>query len=229
MTPFSDSDLDLSNFSSFQTNNPQPVGIYLKDKANVISVVTELAASVGAQVTMTPLGKLQILKIDPTITTETSSIYKKDIKENSFVISDKVPVVAAVNLNYCKNYVVQEGLQSGLPPEHLSMFAKEWFEAKVSDSSVASAYSLSTEVEYVDTLLLVTTDATAEAQRRLDMYKTQRYVYRIESDLSLLLTNLGEYVEIYNDRFGFNSGKVAQVISIDVNWFDNRMEMRLLA
>ena len=227
-SPVTDSDIDLSNFSTFITNHPQPVGIYLSDKANVLEVISELTKSVNATLIATPLGLLQLQKIDLPSLTFSHEIYPFDMKEMTFQISNKEDVSAAVTLNYCKNYTVQENLQTGLPPEHLSMFAKEWFEAKDSDLSISSAYTLTTEVQKEDTLLLVTTDAQAESTRRLNLRKVQRYVYSFESDLSLLLVGLGNYVKITQSRYGFESGRIGQVMSISINWFDNSMSFGVL-
>lgn len=224
----SDSDIDLDSFNTFESLHTQPVGIYITDKSNIISVISDLAASVGAQVVMSSQGKLQLVKVDLSVTTEDTVIDETVTKEKTLELSEKLEVIAAVALNYCKNYTVQNGLQTGLPPEHISLYAREWLEAVASDAGVASDYGVSVEVSKVNTLLLTTTDAQTEANRRLDIFKVQRFKFKLVTDLSPILNNLGDYVKIYNSRFGFSAGKIGQIVSMDVNWFNNNVTMEVL-
>ena len=226
--PLTDSDIDLTNFSDFETANPQPVGVYLSEKANVMVVMSELAKSVGAQAVMGPDGKLRMLKVALPSATFSREIRPEHIKEKSLTVNRKIDVVAAVSINYCRNYTVQENLQSALPPEHTTLFAQEWLEANASDATVAANYGLTGQVEKQPTALLVTTDAQAEASRRLAIYKVQRYVYSLEANLGLMLVNLGDYVRIFNPRFGFSSGKIGQVVSTKVDWFTNSVTLEVL-
>lgn len=229
LTPLTDLDLDLTNFSNFAAANTQPVGIYITDKTNILTVVSELLSSVGASLLVSPEGKFQIQKIDLPSATFSHTVEKKDMKEKSFRVGSKEPIQVAVVLRYCKNYLVQENLQSGLPAEHLALYAKEWLESKVSDNVLASAYGLSTTVEPQETALLTTSDALTEATRRLNLYKTQRYVYSFSTDLSKLRLNVGDYVQITQDRFNFDTPKICQIISKSVDWFNNNIDFEVLS
>lgn len=226
-TPLSLSDIDSASFSTFETFNTQPVGIFLDDKTDVISVISELAKSIGAVVVFNPYGRLQIKKID-LVAVASKEITDSDILYQSLTISDKPSVVAAVNLNYCKNYTVQSSLETGIPAEHIQMFAKEWLEASASDTAVATQYGLPTKVDKIDTLLLDTASAIAEATRRLNLYKTQRYIFSFSTDISTLDINLGDYILITSTRYGLDSSKTGQVVSKTVNWFDNTISYEVL-
>lgn len=57
-------DLDTANLAAFDTAHPQPVGLWVPDRLNVINACKELATSVGAQLAMSRAGKLRLLKID---------------------------------------------------------------------------------------------------------------------------------------------------------------------
>lgn len=227
-TPLVSTDIDTTSFINFESSNTQPVGIFLDDKTDVISVVSELAKSVGAVVLFSPEGRLQIKKIDLTSPIATRSITDSDILYESLNINEKPSVIAAVNLNYCKNYTVQSSLETGIPAEHIQMFAKEWLEASASDATVATQYGLPTKVDKTDTLLLDTAAATTEATRRLNLYKVQRYVFGFTTDISSLGINIGEYISLTSSRYGLNATKVGQVVSKTVNWFDNSISYEVL-
>ena len=62
-TQFVSGDLDLTALALFDSLHVQPVGTYLSGRENVINVMQDLAASVGAAVTITRAGKLSLLYI----------------------------------------------------------------------------------------------------------------------------------------------------------------------
>ena len=60
-TRFSSGDLDATQLAAFVAACPQAVGLYLAERANVLAVCQELAASVGAQVVVTSTGLLRLI------------------------------------------------------------------------------------------------------------------------------------------------------------------------
>ena len=225
---FSDDDIDLVNVSSFNTAHPQPVGVNLPDRANVLQVCQELAASVGAQVIMSRQGKLKLAKVTlPGVGTPTP-IYMQDYEAKSLTISSRTSVISGVKLGYCKNWTVQSSLDTGLPAESKDLFAQDWLSVTAKDSTVASTYRLHAEPPQVDTLLLKGTDAQAEAQRRLDLWKVQRTVYSVGGYANLLTLELGQAVTLYGNRFGLNSGKEGVVVSLQRDWVAGRCKVEVL-
>lgn len=225
---FSEDDIDLVSLNSFNTAHPQPVGVNLPDRANVLQVCQELASSVGAQVIMSRQGKLKLAKITlPGIGTPVP-IYMHDYEAKSLAISSRTSVISGVKLGFCKNWTVQSNLDTGLPAESKDLFAQEWLTTNVKDGVVASTYRLHAEPPQVDTLLLKGTDAQVEAQRRLDLWKVQRTVYRVEGYANLLTLELGQAVTLYGDRFGLNDGKSGVVIGLQRDWVAGRCNVEVL-
>lgn len=230
-TKFTLSDIDVANFFQFTSDNPQAVGIYINDRANVLSVCQELAESVGAQLTMSSTGLLRLIKFisptDPSFTS-TFDILESDIELNSLQISNVSDVSAAVKLNYCKNWTVQEELETGIPVEHKNMYALEWYNALSVDSTTITKYKLDQEPQAEDTLLLTQSDAANESSRRLELRKTQRLFYRFTGLPKLLQLQLGQQITIYNRRFGMSSGKPAIITRRDPDWKTGKVEMEIM-
>ncbi len=224
---FTDSDIDLTNFSTFNTNNPQPVGYYVTSRENVLNVCQSLADSVGAQLVMSRLGKLRLIKISLPITS-TFSIGESDMVLNSLQISETIPVISSVKLGYCKNWTVQTDLLTGIPQEHKDLYALDWLNSLQTDSTVASIYKLDSEPVQIDTCLLTTSDSDAEATRRLNMNKVPRTVYRFSGTSRLMQLELGQGVTLNNWRFGMNAGKIGQVISLTPDWESARVEVEVM-
>ena len=221
-------DLDTTQLTAFNTANQQPVGYYLTGRENVITVCQNLANSIGAQVSMSRLGKLRLLKLDLPITS-TFTIYEKDMVQNSLSISNTSDVVSAIKLNYCKNWTVQADLQTGIPQEHKDLYALEWLSVTQLDSSVATIYRQSAEPIETPTYLLTEATATAEALRRLNMFKVPRNSYRFTGLSNLMELELGQGVTIINRRFGMSgAGLIGIITSLSPNWLTGKVDIEVL-
>jgi len=215
---FASGDLDAVQLAAFDAANTQAVGIYIESRENTLSVCNRLAASVGAQLVMSRLGKLQLLKIELPASGTAFEIDTNDIIENSLSISQKIPVKAAFKVNYDKNWTVQEGLQTGIPEEHKDMYALEWITVTEQDATVKTNYALDSEPVAVDTMLLTEADATTEATRLLDLYKTPRFVVTFTGTARLVELTLGQRVTLTYPRFGLDAAKEGQVIGLSIDW-----------
>lgn len=225
---FTIDDIDVDNFADFATENPQPVGLYLQDRANVLECVTRLAGSVGAQPVMTRAGLLKLVKIDLPAPGTPRAITADDMVERSLQLAERLDVVAAVKLGYARNWTVQTNLQTGIPAEHKDLYAQEWLTVTKTDATVATTYKLFAETEMQETLLLVKSDAEAEAQRRLDLLKVQRRIFRFEGFAHLLNMELGQSVTLTHERFGLSAGEDGMVVGLDRDWMAGRVAVGVL-
>lgn len=225
---FTDSDIDLTNFSSFDMVNAQPVGVYLSDRGNVLAVAQELAESVGGTLAMSREGKLRLLKVALPTDSYSVTIGEADYEAGSFQLKERPEVLAGVRLNFCKNWTVQTTLDTGIPSEHKDLFAQGWLTTVVRDSAVAATYRLYAEPEEIPTLLLKRSDATTEAQRRLDLWKVQRNIYSFKGFAHLLRLELGQSVLLKSKRFGLGEGKTGIVVGISSDWISKRADIEVL-
>lgn len=225
---FVSGDLDTSQLATFDTANPQPVGLYVESRENTLSVCNQVAASVGAQLVMSRLGKLQLLKIDLPAAGTPFEIDSDDIIQNSLSITNKFPVQAALKLNYCKNWSVQTGLLTGIPEEHKKMYASEWASVTVEDTTVKADYVLDAEPQPIDTLLLKESDAIEEATRLLNIYKNPVVVISFTGTARLVELVLGQAVLVTYPRFGLDSGADGQVIGLSIDWANLTVKVDVL-
>ena len=232
---YSPSDLDLPNLIEFQANNPQPVGILITDKANTLQVCQELASSIGAQVHMSPEGKLGLVRLGVYTTvgvTNTNPITDNEILQHTLEISQRSTVRAKTIINYCKNWSIQQDLLTSIPTNHKKLFAEEYVDPAFSeDTGVAAVYKLSLKPEPENTLLVSKADATVEAIRRNNYFKVPRTVYKFTGRASLMSLILGQQVTLIHNRFGLyngGSGKVGQVISLVSNWNNGTIDVEVI-
>ena len=230
---FTAADLDFTNLYNFSQQNPRSVCLVVQDTQNVLIACRALAQSAGAQLFITRLGQLQLLRYgshytnNPAVTTVTES----DMLYNSFVISNKTEVSASIKIGYSKNYTVQNNLQTSIPANHKESYATEWLTVTNQDAAVAAKFGLSLEAAQIDTQLINTADATAECSRRLTFQKSPHTVYRFTGTSRLLGLQLGQQVTVTHSRFNlYNSGAgyVAQVVSLSPNWTKGTIEVEVL-
>ncbi|GGX52967.1 hypothetical protein [Undibacterium squillarum] len=204
-------DIDADSFAAFEASCPQPVGLYLTDRTNIISALQQLAGSVGAQVIASNTGLLQLFRVRAPVAGG-RAIGPAQMVERTLSEKQRPDVVAGVRIAYAKNWTVQAGLLTALPAEHKDLFALEWLETVAKDDAVRALYKLDEVVQQQQTLLLTKADADAEAARQLSLYKVQRRVFEFDGTPDLLPVKLGQDVMIKNQRFGLSAGVPGQVV-----------------
>jgi hypothetical protein len=216
-TRFTAADLDTAQLAAFEAANPQPVGLYLTERTNVLVACQQLASSVGAQLVPSMAGKLRLIQF-AIPTSATTEIRPSQQLDRSITITNRTEVAAAVKVGYCKNWTVQDSLQTSLPDAHKNLYSQEWLTVTSTDTAVQATYKLDAEPDQIDTCLLRKTDAQAEADRRVAIVKVPRTTYRFEATPAQLLTELGQAVKLFSNRFGLAAGKVGLVTSRTVDW-----------
>lgn len=231
-----DSDIDSSNFTAFNTAHPHPVGIFISAKDNVIDVCQRLANSVGAQLVASKAGLLKLLKITVP-TTGTTTITDEDIVQYSLSVARKMEVQATYKVGFCKNWTVQENLLTGIPSDNKELMSGEWFSRTHTNTTNQALYKLNALPEQKDTLLI--TDAKllpadpdgqvlTEAKRLVALWGVQRYTYRLTATSGFFQSQLGDMITLKHRRFGLNSGVAAQVVSSEIDWDTGYINLEVL-
>lgn len=229
-TPLTTLDVDDTALATFATTHTQPVGLYAKDRANVLAVCQELAASVGAQVAFDALGRLYLAKIDAPTTglAGTRAITPADTLAGTTQVARTPKVRAAVRLHYCRNWAVQDKLAAGVPADHAALYAKQWLSMQASNSTTALQWKQGTEPVPEESLLLTQATALAEAQRRLSLWGVRRQVLRTSVWGKALALRVGDFLTITDDRFGLQAGKPGQVLARHVDWLNFTAQLEVL-
>ena len=194
------------------------IGVAISDRVNVLSVLKDIATSVGGQVFFSRLGKLQLLKLGTPTADPIMSITDDNILHHSLHISSKTEVVAATKIGYCLNYTPQTALSSILPNSASTMFNDQWYSTTVLDSTVQALYRLESTPTQLDTKLISGRDAVDLATRLNNYFKVPRTVYTFTGTAKLMYLKLGQSVTLTHNRFGLNAGKSGQVITLSPDW-----------
>lgn len=221
-------DIDWSSLEDFMAANTQAVGLYIKDRGNVLDVCNQLASSIGARLVVNNDGTVRLVKLDLPQASPGTSVTAADMVSKSLDVSQLPPVVASVKIGYCKNWTVQDTLAAGLVAPSVALFEEEWLSVTRTDTAAAENYNLFTDPVQIDTLLLTGAEASIEADRRLDMFAVQRMVLKYTGFYHLVLENLGDSQTLTHDRFGLSGGKTGQIISITTDLLSPHVQFEVL-
>jgi len=229
-TRFASGDLDATQLAAFVTACPQAVGRYCADRENVLALCQELAASVGAQVVMTSTGLLRLVRLALPASGTPVAVTAADMDAGTLAIAERPAVKASAKLGYARNATPQgSGLAGGLPASSAAALGQEWLSLTSTDATTATTYKLDAQPVQQDTLLIDTTQATTEAARRRDLWKTQRAIYTATYRPHLMLVELADAWTITHARLGLSAGKTGLVVRIDRDWIKGRVTVGVLA
>lgn len=225
-----DADIDLTNFSDFSTAYPQPVGIYVPSRENIITICNKLASSIGAQITFSSIGLLRLVRLSlPTSGGTTYTVGPNDFEYNSISISEKSIVRASTKISYCKNYTNQRGnIAAGVPTNNKVFFEEDFLYESTTDTIVQTEYKLTTESDAEETYLLKKTDAEAESLRRNNLWKEPRFVISFRAYGHLLPVELGDTINLTDERFGLEGTVSGLVVRTSRDWLNNRITIGVL-
>ena len=225
---FTSSEIDNDSFSQVATLCPQPVGVYLDDRRNVLEVCQDLAKSVGCALTVSREGKLKLIRLAAP-SNPRWDIQPDDMIAGTLRIVDRPAVQAAVKVGYARNHTPQSsGMAGGIPAAHLDLHAAEWQHVTVSDAAIATRYRQHTEPEQLDTMLVRRIDAQTEATRRLGLLSKVRHVFEFAARSRLLDVTVGDTVKLSHPRFGLSVGKLGVVVDTRPNWLDRKTVLCVL-
>ncbi|MDC8758583.1 hypothetical protein [Janthinobacterium fluminis] len=225
---FTAADLDSANLAAFEAAHPQPVGLYLSGRTNVLNACQMLANSLGAQIAMSRLGRLRLIQLALPGAGMPTAIHPWHMVDGTLAPTSRTAVAAAVKLGFCKNWTVQDKLDTGIPVQHKDLYKSEWLTTTRADAAVQALYRLDAEPVQQDTLLLRKVEADAEAERRLALWRVPRTIYEFEGTPEMMALELGQAVTLHHRRYGMAGGAPGVVVSLAPNWLNAHVKVGVL-
>lgn len=233
---FTMADIDHANFDTVHflhagqaaSTTTNQVGIYIKDRTNVLEVCNNLAKSLGYRLVMTRTGLLKLVRIALGGAGTGTVVTSADMMDRSLYVSAMVPVKAGCQIGYCKNFTIQNNVALGVTENHADLYEQEWLTVTSTDSTAASNFNLYTEPALEETLLLTGADALTEATRRLNLFNVQRVQFKYKGYGHLMLESLGNPQTIQHARYGLSSGVTGLITGMTTDWLQQKAEIEVL-
>jgi hypothetical protein len=220
-------DLDATNLSTFNSAHSQTLGIYTPDQTNVLDACNQLCRSLQASLYFSRAGKLSLWTLPTTYGSAVAEFTAGNMVAKSFQVIEVLQAKPSVKLGYGKNYTVQKsGLAGGLPSTTTDEFAKDFEDISVSDSSAVALYRYTSVPAREETLLVSTSEATAQANTRLSLRSTNRLIVSFVTFEEAYLRDLGDVVGVDHTRIG--GRHVGVIISIAEDLANNRITLEVM-
>lgn len=212
-------ELDAAAFAALHTLCPQTLGIYLRDRANLLEVIDQLVATIGGWHNFTRDGYMIVGRLDaPSGLTQNLDMDPDDLVERQLSCPTRRLPVKTIRLGYKKNWTVQtDGVAGSVTEARRAELAAPYRVVKETNVSVLTEHPLAPEPDVIETLLVNITDAQTEAARRSTLYSVVRGIYEAEAFAAPFSVRIGNVVRLFHPRFGFSTGAKAVVVGITEN------------
>lgn len=232
-----DSDLDLTNIDA--SRRDYKAGIYITDRTNILEVCNQLARSINCGLCYSLFtinndqispAKLRLIELKmPTSSVGAVELNDSLMLEGTLQVTESFLVKSSIKLGYAKNYTQQsQDLALALHTDHGTVFKDEYWYVESKDETTIALYKDNGIVQEEITHLLITSEAQAEADKRLTLWKTPRQLIVATYLPHLTFVQLGDTVNITSNRFGLNNGKPGLVYSINRDWITGFVEIGVL-
>lgn len=229
---FVDNEIDFSNFT-----NTSPVGIYCNDRVNALQVCNELAKSVSANLVCPSISiandgetisssKLKLVELQVPSGTPKHTLTDDHMLLGSLSISEVFSVKPSIKLGYCKNYTIQQTVAGGVNPA--SKFDDQYLTVTAINDTNKTLYRDNGTIAEEATLLITEAAAITEANKRKDLWSTQRILITATYLPQFIFVQLGDIVTITSNRFNLNPGKTGLVYSISRDWITGLVQIGVL-
>lgn len=221
-------DLDTASFTALNVSCAQTLGLYIRDRRNLIDVIDDLVTSVGGFWTFTRAGLLRLGRLEAPAGTPAMTLIADDVEALSISMVSRSLPRASVRLGYARNWAPQDAdaLAGAVSETNRTLYAAPASVAKATNS-VTTKHLLAPNPDVVETLIVSSSDAATEATRRAGLFNVVRTTVRLTTFAQALAVNLGDVVHLTHPRFGFSAGALAVVVGIRDRISDNRVELEL--
>lgn len=221
-------DIDVTNFTAFNSVAPQILGVYIRNRENIIPILDQLTAAVGGFWTFSRDGFLRLGRLESPSGTPVLELEADDIRERQFVCTGRALPIQTLRLGYARNYTPQaDGLAGAVTEANRALYASEYQVATTTNVGIETTHLLARNPDLDATLLVDASEAATEASRRAALYSQVRGIYEIGVWTAPLRVNLGEVVKITHPRFGFAAGVLAVVVGLDEEPARGRVTLRV--
>jgi hypothetical protein len=211
-------DLDAAAFTAFKLACPQPIGIAVKEDRSVLSVVSEIAASVGGAIGARRDGRVFVTRVEaPETVSNVIEIDQDDIIERTLRVDARELPKKAVSVGYDKRWLVQrEGLAGvAIDAGARAKFQEEYTVSRVVNAAVANKHLLAEEAKLFESLFANSGDADAEAGRQSLLFSVIRRAESMELTSTAYALEIGTVVRFNTPNVPALNNKRALVTEID--------------
>jgi hypothetical protein len=219
-------DFDLSTFYDLVAAQPAPVGYFLSSDSSetCADAFTKLMTGIGGWWGMTPLGKLQLKRMERP-SNIASAYYDTDggniVEINRGKLPSGIdPPPHRWRVIYGRNYTVMTdlfGQVSENDPAMADYLKSPYKLASTSDlesQSTLSNWPDAPDPDPVESYFALQADAQAEAERLFALYTIGLSIYQFTLKNALFVHDIGEVINVTDSRLGLSGGRYLRIVEL---------------
>jgi hypothetical protein len=208
------SDVNSTSLAAFVALCPQPIGLYVRDRRNVLDCLDELVNSVGSWYTFDRSGKMIFGRMDVPSGSPVLELTADDVVFGTLKVTKCSLPWATARIGYKPNYTQQSQVAGSVTTANRLLYSLPMQYASRNKQSVKTAHLLALEPDAKATLLASATDTGAECDRLLTLWGDVRCTYSAECITSPLTLNVGSEIKLTHPRYGMSAGMPLIVVGI---------------
>jgi hypothetical protein len=193
------------------------IGLYYDSQATGADVLTHVCQSIGGYWLRGADGEVEVYILDePAETADIELDYQTEIAEGGLRLVAMEEPVKTLTLNYKRNWAPQarDSLAGSVitgSPAFADELTKEWRQIAITNS--VADHPLAQDA-VMDTYLVDSLDAYAEANRVAGLRAVRRERWEVECFLAQAAAQVGKTVKITYPAWGFESGRNARIVAV---------------
>ncbi len=206
-------DLDLPSFDAMVAQVTAPIGIFSGEEANVLDLLDQVVAGVGAHFGFNRAGRLTVDRISAPSEPALFAFSEREILEIERV-AVSLPAWRR-KIGYRKYWKVlgPDRIAGVVDEETRADFGEAFRYSVAEDGLIKTRHPLSEEI-VDETSLALKADAEAEAARRLAIFGADRDAFRVRLKTQPYALELGQTIRITYPRYRLGAGRLLLVVGM---------------
>jgi hypothetical protein len=219
-------EIDATSFSQMNTDVPYAIATYITEKQNLLDELDWLLLPLGCfwffDGDVMHLGRIE----DPSGATSLGNLDGTVITDIN--VSPLNTKRWRTRLGYLKNWSVSDenALAASLSVEVKQGLSTEYRIAVAENTSVKTNSLNAIDADILNTAIVNKTDAETEAARQQAILEQQCYAVELELIAAPLTMLPGQVWTVYDQDYGFSSGRKVQILELEKDLLENTMTLK---
>jgi hypothetical protein len=222
----SGSDISSTSLAAMNTLCPQTVGLFIKDRTNLLPALDELVASVQGYYGFGRDGKFQMGRLSTPAGSPTLYLIADDIEQYGVTVKTVSPPIKTYRMGYKQYYtILSDGVAGAVTETVRADYLNEY--RAVTATNTVTGWPLAAEPELVGGNLAIQSEAQTECNRRAALFSVPRKVLQVKAFTAPQRIELGQEINITYPRYGLNNGVNGIVIGVSESPTSSRVDLEV--
>jgi hypothetical protein len=213
-------DLDTASFTFVNAQRPAPIEYWLgpDDTITVADFIANIMGGILGWGGHRRDGLYEVRLFAAPVAPAVASYVKANIIGEDLrrepLPSDYRPPPWRWRVPYARAYTTQTNLTTAVTAARKAFLAEPFRLGGAEDADIKIDHPFAVDPEPIQAYFKDKTDADAEGQRRIDLFRTTRALYRFSIDRRGFLLDVGDVIELTHERFDLTLGRLMVVLQL---------------